>query len=1030
MKVKKQIFRFVIICVLVYTASCNYSLSLANSTLNVSFLKNSEPGFPDNIFIDKITGEIDKLNKTLLSHLTIDDLKNSKLIVEKLIQKTSGGTVDENVLSDSYYYIGIYLLKSKNIDEAIRYLNLCKSLKEKNKEVDLRYDKVLYNISVAYSIQGDLNRFESYALKSLEAGKVIFDEESPDLLFSYLSLVSAYIDQKEYEKAITNSNIALAIANKHFKTTALSIIASFYYDLGVCYNRLADFSKAKIYFDKTESVILNSRVPLRDNYINLMNSLAITCSSLGMTEESGDYYAKGVKLAVSMNSAVAYNLINSYSVFLANNGKINEGETLLRNSLVHSKVNYKSIPEVYYEVLINYANYLSDNNIDIKKSIACFEDCITYLEKNDQNSSMKSAVYIGYSRALENSGEPEKALGVIQELLFPDKVNDYYINPSSEILKPDVTSLRILKVKYDLLLEVYKKSADRKSLEAAAQTSELIISMLDKVRINISEEESRLILGDKYRDSYLNAIHDFNLLYNKTSDYNFLEKAFEYSERSKVAGLLTSTRELKAFQFHIPFDIGNFERELQREISLLNAHISEESAGPDPNNILITQWKENLLNYTRKRDSLIILFEKQYPDYYAIKYNTHTPGLKDIPSIIGRNGNYINYIVSGTTLYTFVVNRKHQQLLSFPIDSSFFDDVRRFRKLLSMPSSGNQLMNFNEFQSTGFRLYKMLVAPVRKYLISDKVVISPDNYLSYLPFETIPVTTLPEGEIRYKNLHYMMNDFNISYTYSATFLAESGKKESSAINKLIAFAPDYPEPIDIQSVLMSRQAVMGKLNDLPYARQEAAYVSNITDGTLYENSDATESVFKRESGKYDIIHLAMHTILNDKDPMRSTLIFSHTKDSIDDGFLKTYEIYGVPLKAKMVVLSSCNTGAGQLNSGEGILSLARGFIYSGSQSVVMSMWEIEDKSGTDIVKMFYSNLKKGYTKSDALKKARISFLKNSDNLRSHPYFWSALVVYGNNSSLYHDNSFLISIIAAIIIFAFSVGFYLLKWKYS
>src|SRR5664279_3235095 len=123
MKVKKQIFRFVIICVLVYTASCNYSLSLANSTLNVSFLKNSEPGFPDNIFIDKITGEIDKLNKTLLSHLTIDDLKNSKLIVEKLIQKTSRGTVDENVLSDSYYYIGIYLLKSKNIDEAIRYLN-------------------------------------------------------------------------------------------------------------------------------------------------------------------------------------------------------------------------------------------------------------------------------------------------------------------------------------------------------------------------------------------------------------------------------------------------------------------------------------------------------------------------------------------------------------------------------------------------------------------------------------------------------------------------------------------------------------------------------------------------------------------------------------------------------------------------------------------------------------------------------------------------------------------------------------------
>ena len=106
----------------------------------------------------------------------------------------------------------------------------------------------------------------------------------------------------------------------------------------------------------------------------------------------------------------------------------------------------------------------------------------------------------------------------------------------------------------------------------------------------------------------------------------------------------------------------------------------------------------------------------------------------------------------------------------------------------------------------------------------------------------------------------------------------------------------------------------------------------------------------------------------------------------------------------MVVLSSCNTGTGQFYSGEGILSLARGFIYSGSQSVVMSMWEIEDKSGTEIVEMFYNNLIKGYSKSVALRKARMLFLKNADQLRSHPYFWSALVVYGNNTPLYYSRS--------------------------
>ena len=132
----------------------------------------------------------------------------------------------------------------------------------------------------------------------------------------------------------------------------------------------------------------------------------------------------------------------------------------------------------------------------------------------------------------------------------------------------------------------------------------------------------------------------------------------------------------------------------------------------------------------------------------------------------------------------------------------------------------------------------------------------------------------------------------------------------------------------------------------------------------------------------------------------------------------------------MVVLSSCNTGTGQLYSGEGILSLARGFIYSGSESVIMSMWEIEDKSGTKIVEMFYDNLKKGYPKSVALKKARTTFLNNADQLRSHPYYWSALVVYGDDTPLYYSNSLAIIIAAILIVLIAGVGYYFRRRKYS
>jgi CHAT domain-containing protein len=147
----------------------------------------------------------------------------------------------------------------------------------------------------------------------------------------------------------------------------------------------------------------------------------------------------------------------------------------------------------------------------------------------------------------------------------------------------------------------------------------------------------------------------------------------------------------------------------------------------------------------------------------------------------------------------------------------------------------------------------------------------------------------------------------------------------------------------------------------------------------------------------------------------------------EDGLLRIDEIYNVPLKAKMVFLSSCNTGSGKLLKGEGVLSVARGFLYAGSKSVVMSLWEIEDKSGTEIVSSFYKNLKKGYSKSRALRKAKLDYLESANQVRSQPYFWTALVVYGNNSPIYMSGWF---IGALIIVVLLAIGIYFGRRMYS
>jgi CHAT domain-containing protein len=161
----------------------------------------------------------------------------------------------------------------------------------------------------------------------------------------------------------------------------------------------------------------------------------------------------------------------------------------------------------------------------------------------------------------------------------------------------------------------------------------------------------------------------------------------------------------------------------------------------------------------------------------------------------------------------------------------------------------------------------------------------------------------------------------------------------------------------------------------------------------------------------------MHTIINDSLPMFSKLVFSEPdKNSADDGFLNTYEIYNMKLNARLAVLSACETGSGKLQKGEGVMSLARGFIYAGCPSIVMTLWQVEDKSGVDIMKNFYSYLSKGKRKDVALQMAKLKHLESADPLMAHPHYWLGYVNIGNPEPLFisKDLYFIIFLIVAIV----------------
>jgi len=970
--------------------------------------------------------DLAKLNTVFQAAITANDTAKSGLLLKSIMKTLQEGNHDSITKSNSQYFIGVYYLLSGKNSEAVSWLKLSASLREQIRNRDGIYAKCLFNLGIAYSNLGDFRSMEQYLIRSLEVEKSLYGEKDPALLSGLTALVNAYFNLKDYNKAILFGNKALNLIGDPGEKQ-VSELAILYSNIGACHTHLSDYSKAVMYLEKAESLYIEYSLPEDEHYINLLNSLAANYFFLGLNDKSDEYFNKGVEKIGSSNSVLSLNFLNSFAIILGNAGKIRRGEELIVSSLEKARSFYGPESRDYYEVLKNYAEYLRSYRIDIGKSIRLYEDCIAYLDIHEEDLSLREPVLLGYALALSEHGEAGKGLEIIQEMLFSDAGKTGYDaikNPDTASIEPDQWSVRLLRAKYEILWNIYSTNKKTEYLLTAAETSELIISLIEKVRINISEEESRIVLGDRFRDSYLVAIRDFDLCYRNTGDKSFLDKAFEYSEKSKVAGLLASTRELKATHFHIPAEIAELERKLKLEISFYEERISEENFNSNPSASLITEWKGIVLSATQKRDSLILLFEKQYPEYYSIKYNTAVINPADIPEIAGRNINYLNYVVSDSVLYIFLANRKNIQLFTIPVDSGFFDDIRQFRTLLSMPLTDAR-SSFIRYTAIGNRLYKIIFEPVRKHLISNKLLISPDNILSYIPFEAIPVRHDQGGNILFSDVPYMMKHYSISYTYSATLLAESLKKDFSLTNSLIAFAPVYTGSINVDSILNVRQSRVSTLHDLKFARTEAEYVAKLTGGRLYINNMAKESVYKNEASGYDIIHLAMHTVLNDKDPMHSKMLFYQENDSTEDGSLNTYEVYGVPLRAKMVILSSCNTGNGVLHSGEGILSLARGFVYSGSQSVVMSMWEIEDRSGAEIVKSYYRYLKRGASKSNALRRARISYLADSDMLRSHPYFWSSLVIYGNNDPLYYSAKFAI-IIGSIVLIIFGVLYLLYR----
>jgi len=167
------------------------------------------------------------------------------------------------------------------------------------------------------------------------------------------------------------------------------------------------------------------------------------------------------------------------------------------------------------------------------------------------------------------------------------------------------------------------------------------------------------------------------------------------------------------------------------------------------------------------------------------------------------------------------------------------------------------------------------------------------------------------------------------------------------------------------------------LGPLPASRSEVESAVRIFGPGSVEllANDATERRFKNEPlQRFEILHLAVHGFADPKQPQRAALMLAPDPAGDDDGFLQPREISQLPITAKLVVLSACNTAVGRSLGEEGVANLSRAFLLAGASSVMTTLWSVSDTGASELMVEFYRNLHSGQDVATALLNAKQTLL--------------------------------------------------------
>ncbi|WP_019616509.1 CHAT domain-containing protein [Psychromonas ossibalaenae] len=462
------------------------------------------------------------------------------------------------------------------------------------------------------------------------------------------------------------------------------------------------------------------------------------------------------------------------------------------------------------------------------------------------------------------------------------------------------------------------------------------VKVIEEQRASINTEASKIgFIGNKEA-----VYQDLVTLLIKQGK---LEQAFVYAERSKARALIDT---LASKQNFAPKTFDEQPPLLLAKLNVIDSDL--QTADYSETSGRSRSVDRGLLRKTQQQ------LQTTQPELASL-VTVSAPEVTELQQRLAGDETLIEFYGSGTQLFAFLLSQSGIKAAVLN-GEDLIDSVSTLREDL-------QKIDSNSYQHSASLLYQRLFKPLQDDLHTKKLIIVPHGPLHYLPFNTL-----------YNGSDFLIDQYDISILPSASVMAFIDKKVTAPQPLLILGNPELGDP---------------KLA-LPGAEQEAKTIASQQRGvSLLLGSDATETQVKQNGALFKTLHFASHGIFDPEQPLSSGLLLA--KDQSNDGMLTVRELYELNLNADLVTLSACETGLGKIANGDDVVGFTRGFLYAGTNSIISSLWKVDDQATSQLMQHFYANLAVSSDKRLALKKAQLAVKANYNR---HPYYWAAFQLTG------------------------------------